>query len=64
MSDSLERNDIYDKNDESSTNLDTSFSCAECGKEFKSSDGLVERKSNRNKFFGRNRYWFIYCYYF
>ena len=50
MSDSLERNNNYDKNDESSTNLDTSFSCAECGKEFKSSDGLVERKSNRNKF--------------
>lgn len=50
MSDSLESNGNYDKNDESSTNLDTSFSYADCGKEFKSSDGLVEHKSNRNKF--------------
>jgi hypothetical protein len=50
MSDSLERDDNDDKNDESSTNLDTSFSCADCEKEFKPSDGLVEHKSNRNKF--------------
>jgi hypothetical protein len=49
MSDSLEHDNNDDKN-ESSTNLDTSFSCADCGKGFKSSDGLVEHKSNRNKF--------------
>jgi hypothetical protein len=42
MSDRLDRGD---KNDDASTNVDGSFSCVNCGQEFKSYQELKEYKS-------------------
>ena len=45
MSDRLDRGD---KNDETSTNVDASLSCADCGQEFKSSQSLKEHESKQH----------------
>ena len=45
MSDRLDRGE---KNDESSTNVDAYFSCADCGQEFKSRQELKEHESSQH----------------
>ena len=45
MSDRL---DHGDKNDETSTDVDTSFSCADCGQEFNSRQELKEHESTQH----------------
>lgn len=45
MSDRLDRGD---KNDETSTSVDASFSCADCGQEFKSRQELKEHESTQH----------------
>jgi hypothetical protein len=45
MSNRLDRGD---KNDEASTDIDGSFSCADCGQEFKSRQELKEYKSSQH----------------
>lgn len=44
MSDRLDRGD---KNDETSTDVDASFSCADCGQQFKSRQELKEHESTQ-----------------
>ena len=46
MSDRL---DHGDKNDETSTDVDTSFSCADCGQEFNSRQELKEHESTQHQ---------------
>jgi hypothetical protein len=46
MSDRLDRGD---KNDETSTDIDASFSCADCGQEFKSRQELKNMKAHSIK---------------
>jgi LYAR-type C2HC zinc finger len=45
MSDRLDRGD---KNDETSTNVDVSLSCVDCGQEFKSRQELKEHESTQH----------------
>ncbi len=45
MNDRLDRGD---KNDETSTDVDASFSCADCGQQFKSRQELKERESTQH----------------
>jgi hypothetical protein len=45
MSDRLDRGD---KNDETSTDVDASFSCADCGQQFKSRQELKEHESTQH----------------
>jgi len=45
MSDRLDRGD---KNDETSTDVDASFSCADCGQDFKSRQELKEHESTQH----------------
>jgi hypothetical protein len=42
------RVDRGDKNDETSTDLDSSFSCADCGQQFKSRQELKEYESTQH----------------
>ncbi|MFZ0556390.1 MAG: hypothetical protein WBL68_11530 [Nitrososphaeraceae archaeon] len=45
MSDRLDRGD---KNDETSTDVDATFSCADCGQEFNSRQELKEHESSQH----------------
>ena len=45
MSDSLDRGD---KNDETSTGVDASFSCADCGQQFNSRQESKEHESTQH----------------
>jgi hypothetical protein len=42
------RVDRGNKNDETSTNVDASFSCADCGQQFKSHQELKEYESTQH----------------